>query len=103
MRLYEKDLINFTEVDVETINQGLQDGTIVIGERLKEHHIVPEGEKRAAKSAEQIFNEMKARGESVEIHNGVYCKFIYNTYEAINPIPAIDDWDEYEEIFVKGE
>lgn len=103
MKLYEKDLIHFTEVDVSVINEGLQNGTIKIQERIKEHHIIPENEKRPAKSAEEIFNEMKSRGESVEIHNGIYCKFIYNTYEVINPILAVDDWDEYEEIFVKGE
>lgn len=103
MKLYEKNLVDFTEVDESVIRDGLQNGTIVMQERIKEHHIVPEDEKRPAKSAEEIYNEMKANGESVEIHNGVYCKFIYNTYEAINPITAIDDWDEYEEIYVKGE
>lgn len=101
MKLYEKDLIDFTEVDEGTIQVGLEEGTIETHRKVKEHHIVPESEKRPAKSAEEIYNEMKANGESVVVHNGIYCKFIYNTYEAINPISAIDDWDEYEEVFVK--
>lgn len=103
MKLYNKDLTAFTEITDAELVQGISNGTIIITEKLKEHHIVPENEKRPAKSAEQIYNEMLARGESVEIHNGIYCKFIYNTYEAINPIPAVDDWDEYEEIFVRAE
>ena len=103
MKLYEKDLQTFEEVDEQVISEGIQQGTIQVQEILKEHHVVPEEEKRAAKSAEEIFNEMQQAGESVEIHNGVYCKFIYNTYEAINPIVAVDDWDEYETVYVKGE
>ena len=67
------------------------------------HHIIPEEEKRPAKSAEEIFEELKAQDIPVEIHNGIYCKVVYGTFEAINPIPAVDDWDEYEEIYVKGE
>ena len=103
MKLYEKDLVNFTEVDEETINDGIKNGTIQTVERVKEHHIVPENEKRAAKSAEEIFGELQAQGVPVEVHNGIYCKVVFGTFEAINPIPAIDDWDEYEEIYVKGE
>ena len=103
MKLYNQDLTTFTEITDSELEEGIANGTITIAERLKEHHIVPENEKRLAKSAEEIYNEMLENGESVEIHNGVYCKFIYNTYEAINPIPAIDDWDEYEEVYVRVE
>lgn len=103
MILYDKNLENPIEISEEELNKGLQDGTITIEQKVIEHHIVPENEKRPAKSAEEIYNELKAKGESVVIHNGVYCKFIYNTYEAINPIPAIDDWDEYEEVYVRAE
>ena len=103
MRLYEKNLIDFEEVDDSVIIEGLKSGVVKVEYKLKEHHIIPAEEKRAGKSAEQIFNELKEQGVPVEIHNGVYCKFIYNTYEAINPISPIDDYDEYEEIYVKGE
>ena len=103
MKLYNKDLITFTEITEQELQEGLNNGTITMEQRVIEHHIVPENEKRPAKSAEEIYNELKAKGESVVIHNGVYCKFIYNTYEAINPIPAVDDWDEYEEVYVRAE
>ena len=102
MKLYEKNLVDFTDVSAEEIQKGLEDKTIEVKERIKEHHVVPEEEKRAAKTAAEIFEELKAEGVDVCIHNGVYCKFIYNTYEAINPISAIDDWDEYEEVFAKA-
>ena len=102
MILYEKSLIDFTEVNESEINEGLQNGTITNTERLKEHHTIPEEEKRAGKTAEEIFYELKAQGIPVGIHNGIYCKIIFNTYEAINPISSIDDWDEYEEVFVKN-
>ena len=42
-------------------------------------------------SAEQIYNEFQ--GEK-GIRNGIYCKIINGTYEAINPIPAIIEFDE---------
>ena len=103
MKLYEKNLIDSTEVDAEVIENGLSNGTITIRDRLKEHHIVPADKKQQAKTAEEVYNELKAKGEPVAIHNGIYCRFIYNTYEAINAVPKIDDWDEYEEIYVKGE
>ena len=102
IKLYNKDLATFTEITEEELQAGLKNGSIVCGERIKERHVVPENEKRPAKSSKEIYEEMKAKGESVVIHNGIYCKFIYNTYEAINPILAIDDWDEYEEIFVRA-
>lgn len=103
MKLYNKDLETFIEITEQELQEGLNNGTITMSQKVTEHHIVPENEKRPAKSAEEIYNELKAKGESVVIHNGVYCKFIYNTYEAINPIPAIDDWDEYEEVYVRAE
>lgn len=102
MKLYEENLIDFTEVDNKTIIAGLEKKTIVIKERLKKHHVIPEENKRVAKTTEEVFNELMEQGIPVTIHNGIYCKIIYNTFEAINPIPAIDDWDEYEEVFVKG-
>ena len=103
MKLYESNLKDFTEVDDSVIAEGLNNGTIKTESIFKEHHVVPAEEKRAGKTAEQVYNELKEQGVPVEIHNGIYCKFIYNTYEAINPVTAIDDWDEYEEVYVKGE
>ena len=44
-------------------------------------------------SAEQIYNEYK--GEK-KIVNGVYCKVVFGTYEAINPIPPIIEYTEEE-------
>lgn len=42
-------------------------------------------------SAEQIYNEYQ--GEK-KIVNGVYCKIVLNTYEAINPIPPVVEYEE---------
>lgn len=102
MLLYDKNLQNPVEITEEALNEGLRNGSITTSERIKKHHIVPDKDKRPAKSAEELYNEMKANGESVVIRNGTYCKYIYNTYEAINPIPAVDDWDEYEEVYVEN-
>lgn len=77
MKVYEKDLVNFTEIDDEQFELDFENGNITT-------YIVEEG-----KSAETIFNELKEQGENVAIHNGVYCKVVFNTYEAINPIPPI--------------
>lgn len=44
-------------------------------------------------SAEQIYNEYQ--GEK-KIVNGVYCKVVFNTYEAINPIPPVVEYEEGE-------
>ena len=101
MKLYETNLQDFQDVNYEIIANGLRNGEIEIQEKLKEHHTVPAEQKRPAKSAEQIYNELQAQGVPVEIHNGIYCKVVYGTFEAINAIPAIDDWDEYEEVYVK--
>lgn len=48
---------------------------------------------KEGKTAEQIYNEYQ--GEK-KIVNGVYCKVIHNTYEAINPIPPIIEYSEEE-------
>ena len=48
---------------------------------------------KEGKSAEQIYDEYQ--GEKC-IRNGVYCKVILNTYEAINPIPPIVEYSEEE-------
>ena len=98
----DKTFESYTEIDEETLNKGLQDGSITIEQKFKEHHNVPANQKRAAKSAKEIYEEMLAEGKDVVIHNGIYCKHIYNTFEAINPISAIDDWDEYEDVYVKN-
>ena len=46
---------------------------------------------KEGKSAEQIYNEYD--GEKAII-NGVYCKVVFGTYEAINPIPPIIEYEE---------
>lgn len=51
---------------------------------------------KEGKTAEQIYNELKAKGVPVAIKNGVYCKIVYNTYEAINSIPPIIEYTEEE-------
>ena len=48
---------------------------------------------KEGKSAKQIYNEYQ--GEK-KIVNGVYCKVVFNTYEAINPIPPIVEYEEGE-------
>lgn len=48
---------------------------------------------KEGKTAEQIYNEYK--GEK-KIVNGVYCKVVFNTYEAINPIPPVVEYEEGE-------
>ena len=48
---------------------------------------------KEGKTAEEIYNEYQ--GEK-KIVNGIYCKVIHNTYEAINPIPPIVEYDEGE-------
>ena len=45
------------------------------------------------KTAEQIYNEYK--GEK-KIVNGVYCKVIFGTYQAINPIPPVIEYTQEE-------
>ena len=42
-------------------------------------------------TAEQLYNEYK--GKKI-IRNGVYCKIIHGTYEAINAIPPVVEYDE---------
>lgn len=55
---------------------------------------------KEGKTAEQIYNEYQ--GEK-KIVNGVYCKVIYNTYEAINPIPPIIEYSEEELLAMENE
>ena len=48
---------------------------------------------KEGKSAEQIYNEYQSEKAIV---NGVYCKVVYGTYEAINPIPPVVEYEEGE-------
>ena len=48
---------------------------------------------KEGKTTEQIYNEYKG---AKCIRNGVYCKVIFSTYEAINPIPPIVEYEEGE-------
>lgn len=75
IKLYEKDSTEFTEISEEELDLGFENGTITT-------EIIEKG-----KSAETIFNELKEQGIEVTVHNGIYCKVVYNTFEAINPIP----------------
>ena len=52
---------------------------------------------KIGKTAEQVFNEYN--GEKC-IHNGIYCKIVDNTYEAINPIPPVIEYTEEELKFI---
>ena len=45
---------------------------------------------KEGKSAEQIYNEYDG---PKAIRNGVYCMIIANTYQAINPIPPIIEYE----------
>lgn len=100
MIVYDKDKITKIEMDDNDAFEKYNKGEIVEDELFIAHHIIPENEKRPYKSAETIFNELNAQGVPVEIHNGIYCKIVGNTYEAINEQTEIDDYDEYERIFV---
>lgn len=78
-------------ISKEELEQGLNNGTI------KEVVVkVDEAKKRPYKSAETIFNELKDKGVEVAVKNGVYCKVIGNTLEAINEQTKIDDYIIYE-------
>lgn len=90
MILYSKDKTTFEEVDDETIQNGLTNGTIIV-ERVK----IPKKNKRPYKSSETIYNELKDQGVEVAIKNGVYCKVVFGTFEAINEQTKIDDYDLY--------
>ena len=79
------ELIYLTE---QELNEGLNNGTI------KEIIIkVDETIKRPYKSAETIYNEYQG---AKTIRNGIYCKIIDSTYEAINEQSKIDDYVVYE-------
>ena len=45
------------------------------------------------KTAQEIYNEYQ--GEKIII-NGVYCMVIENTYQAINPIPPVVEYEDGE-------
>lgn len=55
---------------------------------------------KECKTAEQIYNEYQ--GEKIII-NGVYCKVVFGTYEAINPIPPIVEYSEEELLAMEEE
>lgn len=55
---------------------------------------------KEGKTAEQIYNEYK--GEK-KIVNGVYCKVVFGTYEAINPIQPIVEYSEEELLAMENE
>lgn len=44
------------------------------------------------KTAQEIYEELKTQGVEVVIHNGIYCKVVSGTFEAINPIPPIIEY-----------
>ena len=48
---------------------------------------------KEGKSAEQIYNEYQ---DAKCIKNGVYCKIVFGTYEAINPIPPVIEYTQEE-------
>lgn len=74
IKLYEKNLKTYQEIDEEQLELGLDNGTIDVVE------IEP------SISAETLYNQYKGQKTII---NGVYCKIIYDTNEAINPIPAV--------------
>lgn len=55
---------------------------------------------KQGKTAEEIYNEYQ--GEKI-IVNGVYCKVVFGTYEAINPIPPIIEYTEEELLDMENE
>ena len=48
------------------------------------------------KTAQEIFEELQEQGVDVIVINGVYCKVVDNTYEAINPIPPVVEYEDGE-------
>lgn len=103
IKIYDKDLLTFQEVDDTTFNELLENDSIEVKERFVAHHTIPEEEKRAAKTAEEVYEELLAQGVEVKVHRGIYCKVVDKTYEAINSISAIDDYDEFEEVYAYKE
>lgn len=90
MILYNKDKTAFGEVEQNVIDEGLQNGSIIV-----EHIKVAKKKKRPYKSSETLYNELKEQGVEVAIKNGIYCKVVYGTFEAINEQTKIDDYDIY--------
>lgn len=88
--LYESNKEDYIEVDESVIEEGLANGIIKV-----EHITFPKKYHRPYKSKETIADELRAKGIEVIVHNGVLCKHIYNTYEAINEQSEIKDYDIY--------
>ena len=55
---------------------------------------------KEGKTAEQIYNEYQG---AKCIRNGVYCKIVFGTYEAINSIPPIVEYTEEELLAMENE
>lgn len=51
---------------------------------------------KQGKTTQEIYEELLAQGVNVAIRNGVYCKVVYGTYEAINSIPPVVEYTEEE-------
>lgn len=51
---------------------------------------------KEGKTAKEIYDDLKILGFPVAIRNGVYCKIVNGTYEAINPIPPVVEYEEGE-------
>ena len=51
---------------------------------------------KEGKTAKTIYKELKRKGVDVAIKNGVYCRIVNGTYEAINSIPPIIEYTEEE-------
>ena len=54
---------------------------------------------KEGKTAKQIYDEYEG---AKCIRNGVYCKVVLGTYEAINPIPPVVEYEEELEEMERG-
>lgn len=82
-------IINNTEYSEQELEQALANGLIT-------KQVVYVDTKRPYKSIETIYNELLESGVEVAIHNGIYCKVVGGTFEAINEQTEIDDYVLYE-------
>ena len=46
---------------------------------------------KEGKTAKQLYNEYKGKKCII---NGVYCKVVFGTYEAINSVPPVVEYEE---------
>jgi hypothetical protein len=104
-------IYNETKTEILNDNIDIDKGYLKADKILKEHHEAVAEVK--GKTAEEIYNEALENGEKVGIFGGEYCKILeeytalngklgrtVETIKAIPDTPAVEAYDEYEDIQV---